>query len=224
MLRILIAEDHLDIAENIGDYLTAKGHQVDFAYDGAMAVSLAQTQTFDAIVMDIMMPKLDGLKATAQIRQGQQAQVPILMLTAKDRLDDKLNGFDSGADDYILKPFAIAELYARLLAHIRKAQNGYHSVMVVNGLELDQQNKTARFNGQSLKLNPTTFKILTLLCKNHPNLVDKAELEFQLWGDLLPENDVLRSHIYNLRKSLAGCADHFKIQSKHGQGYQLVFI
>ncbi|AZZ97390.1 response regulator transcription factor [Pseudoalteromonas sp. R3] len=224
MLRILIAEDHLDIAENIGDFLTAKGHQVDYAYDGVMAVNLVEEQTYDAIIMDIMMPKLDGLKATRQIRQGSQPTVPILMLTAKDRLDDKLVGFDSGADDYILKPFAISELYARLVAHTRKAQNDYHHVMRLNGLELNTQNKTASFNGETLQLNPTTFKILTLLCKQHPSLVNKSELEFQLWRDALPENDLLRSHIYNLRKSLSGCAEHIKVQSKHGQGYQLVFL
>lgn len=224
MLRILIAEDHLDIAENIGDFLTAKGHQVDYAYDGVMAVSLVEENTYDAIIMDIMMPKLDGLKATKKIRLGSQAQIPILMLTAKDRLDDKLAGFDSGADDYILKPFAMPELFARLMAQTRKAQNNYSHIVSLKGFKLDQKNKTAHFNSGLLLLNPTTFKILTLLCKSYPNLVTKREMEFRLWGDLSPENDILRSHVYNLRKSLTAHTEFIKVQSKHGQGYQLVFL
>lgn len=220
-LRILIAEDNLDIAENIGDFLEINGHQVDFAYDGQMAVSLMQSQTFDVIVMDIMMPKLDGMEATEQIRQLPGGDIPILMLTAKDTLDEKLAGFASGADDYIIKPFDITELYARIQAHSRKAQKNYRHIVNIDGLRLDRKQQTADINGTDLLLNPTTFKILWQLSKAHPALVAKKEIEFMLWGDLKPEKDILRSHIYNLRKSLSKCAEQVTVVGKHGQGYQL---
>lgn len=220
-LRILIAEDNLDIAENIGDFLELKGHQVDFAYDGKMAVSLVESQAFDAIVMDIMMPKLDGLAATKQIRQLPNGDVPILILTAKDTIDDKLCGFDMGADDYIVKPFDIMELYARIQAQTRKSAKNYHHLLNLKGISLNQKQMVASIDDEPLNLNPTTFKIMWLLAKAYPELVAKSEIEFTLWGDLRPEKDILRSHIYNLRQSLAKCSTHVTITAKHGQGYQL---
>lgn len=221
ILRVLIAEDNFDIAENIGDFIEMKGHQVDFAYDGKMAVELVQNQPFDVVIMDIMMPKLDGLQATQQIREGVHGDVPIIMLTAKDTLDEKLAGFESGADDYMLKPFAMPELYARMQAQARKSQKDYHFIQNKNGIVLDQKQQNAEINSEPLLLNPTTFKIMWLLTKQSPELVPKRELEFSLWGDLRPDKDILRSHIYNLRKSLEKCTSAVKVIAKHGQGYQL---
>ncbi|PKG83169.1 DNA-binding response regulator [Colwellia sp. 75C3] len=221
-MRVLIAEDNLDIAENIGDFLEMNGHHVDYAYDGLMAVELFNQHDFDVVVMDIMMPKVDGLKATEQIRQSPRGDVPIIMLTAKDTLAEKLDGFTAGADDYLVKPFAMPELYARLQAQVRKSQTSYHHQFSVENIMLDHNDKSAAISGKPLVLNPTTFKIMWQLAKAYPNLVAKAELEFLLWGDLPPENDILRSHIYNLRQSLAKCNDDISILAKHGQGYQLV--
>ncbi|ESP92091.1 MULTISPECIES: response regulator transcription factor [Pseudoalteromonas] len=220
-LRILIAEDHLDIAENIGDFLELSGHHVDYAYDGKMAVSLMESEVFDVLIMDVMMPKLDGLQATQRIRTLPCGDIPILMLTAKDTLDDKLLGFNSGADDYIVKPFDMPELYARIQAQVRKNQKQYQHHIVVNGIALNEKTQSADIDNVPLNLNPSTFKIMWLLTKAHPELVAKSEIEFALWGDLQPQRDILRSHIYNLRKSLSKCSHEVSIIGKHGQGYRL---
>lgn len=222
MIRVLIAEDTVDIAENIGDYLTMSGHQVDFAYDGKMAVDIFHQNRFDIIVMDVMMPKLNGFQATQLIRQHEYGDVPIIMLTAKDQLDDKLSGFDAGADDYLVKPFSMVELEARIQAQVRRSQKSYKHVIEVGHLRLDQKQQTASFANQPIVLNPTTFKIIWLLAKQQPNLVEKTELEFALWGELKPEKDILRSHIYNLRKALENADVPVIVQAKHGQGYQLL--
>ena len=220
-LKVLVAEDNLDIAENIGDFLALNDHQVDYAYDGEMAVNLMETESFDVIVMDIMMPKLNGLHATQKIRQLPEGDVPILMLTAKDTINEKLNGFEAGADDYIVKPFDMAELYARILAHARKTQKSYTHTVNVNGVFLDRKQQNASVNDTPLLLNPTTFKIMWQLTKGYPTIVAKKDIEFSLWGEFPPDNDILRSHIYNLRKSLAKCTSSVTVVGKHGQGYQL---
>lgn len=221
MLRILITEDHLDLAENIGDFLETKGHQSDYAYDGQMAVTLAAENAYDVIIMDINMPKMDGLTATTAIRQSDKPSTPILMLTANDTLTDKLAGFDAGADDYIVKPFAMAELYARLQAQVRRTNHDYINELTFAQLTLNQANKTAKVNEQELPLTLASFKILQLLVKKQSEVVAKQEIEFQLWGDLKPEKDVLRSHIYKVRKLLEKYIPNLKIISKHGQGYKL---
>lgn len=224
ILRVLVAEDNLDIAENIGDYLELKGHHVDYAYDGDMAVHLFDSEVFDVIVMDILMPKLDGLQATKKIRTLANGDIPILMLTAKDTLTNKLTGFASGADDYIVKPFDIEELYARILAHSRRSNKSYHHKLTVDGIELDKNLLSGKIHQQPLALNPTTFKIMWRLLKSYPGLVTKQELEFAVWQDTKPDNDILRSHIYNLRQALAKCSDQVKIVGRHGQGYVLEHI
>jgi len=221
-LRILVAEDNPDIAENIGDYLAIYGHQIDYAYDGNMAVALVEQCNYDVVVMDILMPKMNGVQATQQIRTMPNGGIPILMLTAKDTLDEKLIGFDAGADDYIVKPFDMKELHARILAQARKALKNYHHQLTVNGIVLNQRNLTASINANELQLNPTTFKIMWYLTKAYPDLVEKQELENFLWGEDRPEKDILRSHIYNLRKSIACCDQYVSILSKHGKGYQLI--
>ncbi|NTS75812.1 response regulator transcription factor [Catenovulum sp. SM1970] len=223
MLSVLIAEDNVDIAENIADYLEVQGYQIDYAYDGKMVLSLCQELIFDVIIMDVMMPKLDGFAATKALRESphQNANTPILMLTAKDTIDDKLAGFGAGADDYLLKPFAMAELYARLQALVRKHQQTYQQTFSYSGIELNHSEQTESFDDKPINLNPTTFKMLYYLAKNALHLVAKNELEFQLWGDLKPETDLLRSHIYNLRKALAKNSRRLQIVAKHGQGYRL---
>ena len=113
-MRILVIEDNSDIAANIGDYLEEKGHTVDFAGDGATGLHLAISHDFDAIVLDLTLPGMDGLELCRKLRQEARRQTPVLMLTARDALDQKLTGFDSGADDYMVKPFALQELEARL--------------------------------------------------------------------------------------------------------------
>ena len=120
LLRILVVEDNIDIAENIADFMEAGGHQLDFAMDGIGGLHLALTQDYDAIILDVMLPGMDGLTFCRKLRKEGGKQTPILMLTARDTLDDKLAGFDSGADDYLVKPFALKELSARINAIVRR--------------------------------------------------------------------------------------------------------
>jgi len=186
-----------------------------------MAVALAAENAYDAIIMDINMPKMDGLEATQAIRQSDKPSTPIIMLTAKDTLSDKLIGFDFGADDYIVKPFAMQELYARIHAQIRRMNNSFTNEITFGQLTLNQTDKTGTASGKTMPLTLASFKILQLLVKKQPEIVAKQEIEFQLWGDLKPENDVLRSHIYKVRKLLANHIPSLCITSKHGQGYRL---
>jgi DNA-binding response OmpR family regulator len=201
-LRVLIIEDHQDVAANIGDYLDAKGHTVDFAMDGITGLHLAITQPVDVIVLDILLPGMDGISLCRRFREEAEKTPPILMLTAKDTLDDKLEGFDAGADDYLLKPFALEELEARLQALIRRSKQDVPQIMEIGPIRVDTQQRQVTKDGMPIKLNRTCFRILVELLRSAPGVVMREDLEHLLWGDFKPASDVLRSHIYSLRKAL----------------------
>lgn len=220
-LRILIIEDHLDIAENIGDYLTAQGHVVDFAMDGISGMHLALTCDFDVIVLDLMLPGMDGLTLCRRYRESSDKQTPILMLTARDTLDDKLVGFQSGADDYLVKPFALEELSARLTALARRGGQSLKPRLQVEDLELDLGTMTATRAGKPIELNRACLTILQILMKAHPNVVKRHDLEFALWGDEPPGSYSLRSHLYTLRTKIDKPFSVQLLQTVHGIGYRL---
>ena len=135
-LRILIVEDNIDIAENISDYLELQGHVTDFAMDGIGGLHLAITQEYDVIILDIMLPGMDGLTFCRKLREEGQKVTPVLMLTARDTLSDKLEGFDAGADDYLVKPFELEELVARMQALVRRSDLGKEKPLRVGDLEI----------------------------------------------------------------------------------------
>jgi DNA-binding response OmpR family regulator len=221
-LRILIVEDNSDIAENIGDYLEAQGHIMDFALDGIGGLHLALTQNYDAIVLDIMLPGLDGLTFCRKLREEGGKHTPVLMLTARDTLSDKLEGFDAGADDYLIKPFALEELAARLGALVRRYDKASKVLLRVADLELDTGSMNARRAGHPVELNRACLKILVMLMQAHPNIVTRNEIEHALWGDMLPGSDSLRSHIYALRRAIDKPFEFPLLQTVHGIGYRLV--
>jgi DNA-binding response OmpR family regulator len=220
-LRILVVEDHTDIAENIADYLEGRGHILDFAMDGIGGLHLALTQDYDVIVLDIMLPKMDGLTFCRKLRKEGGKQTPVLMLTARDTLDDKLEGFDAGADDYLVKPFALEELSARLGALVRRSESTPQQICVAD-LEFDMGKMKVCRAGKEIKLNRVCLKILQILMQSYPNAVKRAELEQALWGDLPPGSDALRSHIYTLRHAIDKPFETALIQTIHGLGYRLV--
>lgn len=220
-LRILVVEDHTDIAENIADYLEGRGHILDFAMDGIGGLHLALTQDYDVIVLDIMLPKMDGLTFCRKLRKEGGKQTPVLMLTARDTLDDKLEGFDAGADDYLVKPFALEELSARLGALVRRSESTPQQICVAD-LEFDMGKMKVCRAGKEIKLNRVCLKILQILMQSYPNAVKRAELEQALWGDLPPGSDALRSHIYALRHAIDKPFETALIQTIHGLGYRLV--
>ena len=221
-LRILIVEDNIDIAENISDYLEIQGHLTDFAMDGIGGLHLAVTQDYDAIVLDILLPGMDGLTFCRNLRQEGGKVTPVLMLTARDTLSDKLEGFDAGADDYLVKPFELEELSARLLALVRRSDHARNKSVRFGDLEVDLGKMRVQRAGRPIDLNRACLKILTILMQASPNVVSRKEIEHALWSDTPPDSDALRSHIYTLRRAVDKPFKHYLIQTVHGIGYQLV--
>ena len=221
-LRILIVEDNIDIAENIGDYLELQGHVTDFAMDGIGGLHLALTQEYDVIILDIMLPGMDGLTFCRKLREEGQKATPVLMLTARDTLSDKLEGFDAGADDYLVKPFELEELIARMQALVRRSVHGKKKSLRVGELEIDFGKMQVQRAGRAIELNRSCIKILTLLMQASPNVVSRKEIEQELWSDMPPGSDALRSHIYTLRQAIDKPYEHHLIQTVHGIGYKLV--
>lgn len=217
---ILIVEDHPALAETVGDYLEAKGYQVDFAADGVLAMQLATTEHFDAIVLDVMLPRLNGIEVCRRLRQEAQNTTPILMLTARDQLDDKLKGFQVGADDYLVKPFALPELVARIEALLRRGR-GMTSLYRVGDLVLNLETMEVHRGGVEIKLSKTLFDILRILMREAPKVVPRETIERELWGDDLPDSDTLRSHLYNLRRAIDRPFDTPVIETLAGRGYRV---
>ena len=219
-IRVLIIEDNPAIVDNISDFLTTKGFILDFAMDGIGGLHLALTNAYDVIVLDLMLPGMDGLTLCKKLRQEAQRQVPVIMLTARDTLDDKLLGFDSGADDYLVKPFALKELAARVQA-LAKRRVPTARILTVADLTMDLGTFEVKRQGQAIKLNNACITLLKLLMEKSPNVVSRKEMEHTLWGDMPPGSDVLRSHLYNLRKNIDKPFDTPLIQTVHGMGFQL---
>lgn len=221
-LRILVVEDNADISENIGDYFEARGHILDFAMEGIGGLHLALTQDYDIIVLDIMLPGMDGLTFCRKLRAEGGNLIPVLMLTARDTLDDKLEGFDAGADDYLVKPFAMQELNARIEALVRRAERIPRIHLQVADLELDIGIMKVKRAGHPISLNRACLKILTLLMQASPNVVARKDMEHALWGDMPPGSDALRSHIYALRRAIDKPFEEPLLETVHGVGYRLV--
>ncbi len=221
-LGILLVEDDQDIAENIADYFEAKGHQMDFALNGIQGLHLALTQAYDVMILDVMLPGMDGKTLCSRLRDSPARHLPVLMLTARDTLDDKLSGFDAGADDYLVKPFALQELEARIYALANRARQGLETALFLGDLMMDTQAMTVTRAGQPIHLNRACMCILELLLRNSPKVVLRQTLEQALWGDMPPGSDALRSHMYMLRQKIDKPFATPLIHTVHGVGYKLV--
>lgn len=202
--NILIVEDHTALAETIADHLEMADFTVDFAADGITGLHLAVTNPYDAVILDVMLPGgMDGFEICEKIRKDAKLDVPIIMLTARDQIADKIKGFDNGADDYLSKPFNPDELVARLQSMIRRHRGEFDSkALKVGDLVFDMGTMEVTREKQKLKVSPTGLQILKILMKKSPEIVTKDQLAQQLWGDLIPDSDVLRSHLYILRKTI----------------------
>ncbi len=220
--NVLLVEDHLDIAEMVWEYLESKGYVVDYASDGVSGFRLGDTNNYDAIILDIMLPGLDGLDVCQRLREEARSDVPVLMLTARDTLAEKLSGFDHGADDYLVKPFALEELEARLAALIRR---NTHSVsggnLSVGNLIFDATTLQVTRDGFEITVSPIGLKILQLLMRRSPRVVPRRDIEREIWGDLPPDSDALRSHMYTLRKVIDKPFGAPLIRTVHGAGFRL---
>lgn len=222
-IRVLIIEDDSDLAANIYDYLEAKGHIPDTAGDGITGLHLAVTNDYDVIVMDIMMPGMDGLTACCKLKGESDVATPVLMLTAKDTLDDKLAGFDSGADDYLVKPFSLKELLARITAlSKRQLKDTGKQLLDVSGLTFNPNTLEVSREDKRINLTPTALKILELLIRRSPNVVTRQEIEQNIWRDSPPDSDALRAHIHSLRAAVDRPFAKPLIHTLHGVGFRLV--
>jgi DNA-binding response OmpR family regulator len=219
---ILIVEDNADIAELVGGFLEGKGYTVDFAADGITGLHLAVSHCFDAIVLDLMLPGIDGVTLCARLRGDARNDTPVLMLTARDTLQDKLTGLDVGADDYLVKPFDIRELEARLRALLRRSRGSLVAERLrVGDLTLDTGTLEAHRAGRPLSLTPIAIKLLATLMRASPRVLSRRELEREVWGDLPPDSDALRSHLYSLRKTIDRPFPTPLLHTVHGAGYRL---
>ena len=198
---MLLVEDHRDIAEMVYEHLEQQGYAVDYAADGITGLRLASSEDFDGIVLDLMLPGMDGLELCRRLRQEARRDTPVVMATARDTLEDKIAGLDAGADDYVVKPFELRELEARLRAVVRRYRGEVRpEVLQVGDLSLDTGSWQVRRAGRSLTVPPISLKILTVLLRASPRVVTRRQLEQEVWGDIVPDSDALRSDVYNLRK------------------------
>ena len=221
-MRILVIEDNPDIASNIGDYLSDRGNVIDFAGDGITGLHLAVVNDYECIVLDLMLPGMDGLEVCRKLRQEARKHTPVLMLTARDALSQKLAGFETGADDYMVKPFALQELEARIQVLVRRSKPQQARILVVADLSYNLDTLVVVRQGKNIQLNPIALKILQCLMEASPSVVTRQELEMRVWGEELPDSDSLRVHIHTLRAAIDKPFDKPLIQTRHGIGYRLV--
>jgi DNA-binding response OmpR family regulator len=218
---VLLVEDNDALAANIGEYLEQEGDIVDFAHDGISGLRLAESNAYDVMVLDLMLPGLDGLQLAARLREQSTLRTPILMLTARDTLQDKLDGFEAGGGDYLTKPFDLLELRARLKALARRAA-GSSRVLAFGDLLFDTGTLSVRRGEVPIKLTRTGLRMLELLMRRAPEVVSRQEMERAIWGDEPPDSDAaLRVHVHGLRVALDRPFAVKLLQTVPGIGYRL---
>jgi DNA-binding response OmpR family regulator len=222
-MRILVIEDEAAIAANVCDFLESRGHVVDAAADGVTGLHLAVTQDFDAVVLDVNLPRIDGLALCRRLREDARRDTPVLMLTARDTIEDKLEGFEAGADDYLPKPFELRELEARLAAlHKRSAGRAAPRELRHGSIAFNPATLAVTVGGVVVRLPPKALRLLELLMSQPERVFSRVDLETAVWGDRLPSSDTLRSHMHILRRAFAAAGAADPVENVHGLGYRLV--
>src|SRR6056297_2404699 len=219
-LRILLVEDQAELAASIIDFLEGEGHRLDYAADGRRGLNLALAGAYD-VLLDLRLPRLDGLEVCRQLRGTAERHLPVLMLTARDTLGDKIAGFDAGADDYLTKPFALEELLLRCNALGRRNRIHDAHLLTIGELTIDRRQRTAARAGRTLDLHNTPFDILVALAEAHPAVMTRSELTDRIWGDEPPPSDALATHIYVLRQALDRPFAAPMLKTLHGVGLRL---
>jgi DNA-binding response OmpR family regulator len=195
---------------------------VDVAGDGVTGLHLAVVNDFDAIVLDLALPGMDGLDVCRKLRSEAVKDTPVLMLTARDRLEDKLAGFETGADDYLVKPFELQEVEARLKVLASRGRRRSLRELKVGDLAYNLDTLNVKRGDTEIYLNPIGLKLLHCLMEASPNVVSRADLELEVWGEEMPDSDSLRVHIHSLRSAIDKPFGSNMIQTRHGIGYRLV--
>jgi len=222
-ISILIIEDNAQLAANIYDYLEACGHSLDAAPDGVSGLNLAATRQYDAIVLDWNLPRMDGLTVLRRLRIDEKKTVPVIMLTARDQLADKIDGFESGVDDYLVKPVALPELEIRLRSLVARRRQSIapDHVLAVGDLSFNLRTLEAARGRRRVQLSRTSRQLLELLMRESPKVVARQRLEQVAWGDETPEIDLLRSHMYVLRRAIDQGSERKLLHTVSGVGYRL---
>jgi len=219
MLNVLLVEDDVDLAETVIDYLALEAIACDYASNGMAGLQLIEKTPYDAVLLDLNLPRLDGLRLCERLRAAGN-DTPILMLTARDQLDDKLAGFEAGTDDYLVKPFELQELVVRIHALSRR-RSGQIQVLRCGDLEMNLKERTVKRAGQSIKLSPTSWQLLETLLRESPQVVSRQKLISAVWGDDPPDSDSLKVHFFHLRKAIdAPFADHL-LHTIAGYGFAI---
>jgi DNA-binding response OmpR family regulator len=220
-MRLLVIEDNTQLAGNLVDYLEARGHTVDTATDGITGLHLAVTGDFDAIVLDLGLPGLDGMQVCARLR-AEGYTIPVLMLTAHGELEQRVEGLDVGADDYLVKPVALKELEARIRAQVRRTRGGLErGSLRIGDLLLDERTMKVSRAGRPAPLPRRDFQILRILMRASPAVVPRERLEREVWGDEPPETDALRAHIHTIRRAIDHPGLKPLLHTVHGVGYRV---
>ena len=219
MINVLLVEDDIDLATTIVDYLDIEDIECDHASNGVMGLNLLQINHYQMIILDVNMPKMDGLTMCRTLRE-QGKDTPVLMLTARDSLDNKLEGFDAGSDDYLVKPFAMKELVARVQV-LAKRKSGEAKRLTLANLNLDLAKRSADVEGQTLKLSPIAFKLLETLVREAPQPVTRSAIMQAVWGEEQPDSNSLKVHIYHLRKQLEGASKQVQLETIPSVGFAI---
>ena len=219
----LIIEDNPDIVANLFGFLEPQGFTLDVAYSGNAGLELACQSNYDVIVLDLELPGMDGVEVCQRLRKDARKATPVLMLTARDTVKDKLVGFDVGADDYLVKPFSLIELEARLRALVRRARNeNVEHILEFGDLQFDLSRCEAKRAGRILSLTPTGYKLLEALMRKAPAILPRETLLREIWGDDPPDSDALRTHIHALRTAMDRPFIKPMLVTLPGNGYKLV--
>jgi len=220
-MRILVVEDSTRLRETVTTWLRRNGFAVDASGDGEEGLWLAGTNDYDAIVLDIMLPKLDGLELLQKLRkQGRQTHV--LLLTAKDTVPDRVRGLDLGADDYLVKPFALEELLARVKALCRRAYGSTDSRLALADLEVDTTARKVTRAGKAISLQPREYALLEYLARRQGHIVTRSEIEEHIYGGVVePASNAVDSAICSLRQKIAEANPTPLIHTRRGLGYEL---
>lgn len=221
VLRLLVIEDNPVLRANLGAAFAEAGITAEFAADGLSGLQAALADPPDVLVLDVGLPGLDGLRVCQRLREQADRHVPVLMLTARDALEDKLLGFQSGADDYLVKPFASAELLARCHALSQRHRAGTSHVLQIGRLCIDRRDGRIQREGQTLHLQQTARQLLLVLAEAWPRTLTRSELIDRIWGDTPPESDPLRTHLYTLRQVLDRPFATPMLKTVHGIGFRL---
>lgn len=221
-MHVLVIEDNPDIIANLFGFLEPLGYTLDVARNGRAGLELAARCAPDVIILDLTLPGIDGVEVCRRLRREHHNPVPILMLTARDTEQDKVIGFDVGADDYLVKPYSLLELDARLKALLRRVRKEQvQHILAYGAIKIDLQAATATRAGKILALTPTGYRILVALVRQAPHLVSRDALEREVWGEDPPESDALRTHIHALRQALDKPFEHAMLITRPGLGYRL---